>query len=328
MAIRAHSLALISEAGHNFSDFLALLLSWVAVYFQSRPANASKTYGYTRAGVLVAFVNALTLIGVAGYIGYEAVVRFAHPAPVGSRIMMAVAAVGVVLNGSISYFLFRSAHANDVNLRSALVHQVGDTLSTAAVIVGGFLIRVTGRTWIDPALSIAIAALILWSSLDIIRETLNILLEGTPRGLHLSAIAASISAVEGVNEVHDLHVWSLGSADPRPLLPHLHPRHSALGERTHPARGEGPPRAVPHPPHHHPVRTRGMRGRAWMRHGGRGFRALACRTRALAAHEMSSRDLPQRPSLLIAPRCSSVISASGLPRSHLSDGTAASRPRV
>lgn len=209
--IRAHSLALISEAGHNFSDFLALLLSWVAVYFQTRPANASKTYGYTRAGVLVAFVNALTLIGVAAYISYEAILRFANPGAVGSRAMMAVAAVGVVLNGSISYFLFRGARARDVNIRSALVHQLGDTFSTAAVIVGGFLIGVTGRTWIDPALSIGIAALVLWSSIDIIRETLNILLEGTPRGLHLSAIAASISAVEGVNEVHDLHVWSLGS---------------------------------------------------------------------------------------------------------------------
>lgn len=209
--IRAHSLALISEAGHNFSDFLALLLSWIAVYFQTRPANASKTYGYTRAGVLVAFVNALTLIGVAAYISYEAVVRFANPGAVGSRTMMAVAAIGVVLNGSISYFLFRSGHANDVNIRSALVHQLGDTFSTAAVIVGGFLIGLTGRTWIDPALSLAIAALVLWSSIDIIRETLNILLEGTPRGLHLSAIAASISAVEGVNEVHDLHVWSIGS---------------------------------------------------------------------------------------------------------------------
>lgn len=209
--LRAHSLALISEAGHNFSDFLALLLSWVAVYFQSRPATATKTYGYQRAGVLAAFVNALTLLAVAGYIIYEAMVRLTHPAMVESRTMMIVAAIGVVLNGVISWMLFRSSHTSDVNLRSALMHQVGDTLSTAAVIVGGWLISMTGAVWIDAALSLAIAALVLWSSWGIIHETLNILLEGAPKGLDLDRVIASVSAVEGVNSVHDLHVWSLGS---------------------------------------------------------------------------------------------------------------------
>lgn len=211
--LRAHSLALISEAGHNFSDFLALLLSWVAVYFQSRPATATKSYGYQRAGVLTAFVNALTLVLVAGYICYEAVGRLAHPAAVESRTMMIVAAVGVLLNGAISWMLFRTGrgHGSDVNLRSALVHQVGDTLSTAAVIVGGFVIAVTGATWVDPVLSLAIAALVLWSSWEIIRETLNILLEGTPKGLAVEGVIASMSTVVGVNSVHDLHIWSLGS---------------------------------------------------------------------------------------------------------------------
>ena len=209
--LRSHSLALLSEAGHNFSDFLALLLSWVAVYFQSRPATATKTYGYQRAGVLAAFVNALTLVVVASLLVYEAVGRFAHPAAVESRTMMIVAAVGVALNGGISWMLYRGAHAGDLNLRSALIHQVGDTLSTAAVILGGIAIAFTGKMWIDPALSIAIAVLVLWSSWDIIRETLNILLEGTPRGLELDRIVSSLSGVEGVNSVHDLHIWSLGS---------------------------------------------------------------------------------------------------------------------
>ncbi|MEO8725534.1 MAG: cation diffusion facilitator family transporter [Acidobacteriaceae bacterium] len=209
--LRAHSLALISEAGHNFSDFLALSLSWVALYFQSRPATATKTYGYQRAGVLAAFINALTLILVAAYICYEAALRLAHPAQVESRTMMIVAAAGVLLNGAISWMLFRSAHASDVNLRSVLIHQLGDTLSTAAVILGGFLIWLTGAAWIDPLLSLAIAALILWSSWDIIRETLNILLEGTPKGVELDRVIASVTAVEGVRSVHDLHIWCLGS---------------------------------------------------------------------------------------------------------------------
>jgi cobalt-zinc-cadmium efflux system protein len=209
--IKAHSLALLSEAGHNFSDFLALLLSAVAVWFQSRPATAAKSYGYARAGVLAAFVNALTLVGVAGYILYEAAVRLVRPGSVESGTMMIVAAIGVLLNGAISFLLFRNSHGEDVNLRSALIHQVGDTLSTAAVIVGGFLIRKTGAEWIDPALSIAIAALVLWSSWGIIRETLNILLEGTPKNMQVDEVLATMSSVSGVNSVHDLHIWSLGS---------------------------------------------------------------------------------------------------------------------
>jgi cobalt-zinc-cadmium efflux system protein len=125
--------------------------------------------------------------------------------------MMLVAAAGVVLNGTISWMLYRRGHKNDVNIRSALIHQVGDTLSTAAVIVGGAAIAFTGKQWIDPALSIGIAALVLWSSLDIVRETLNILLEGTPRGVDVGNLTTAMASVAGVNSVHDLHVWSLSS---------------------------------------------------------------------------------------------------------------------
>lgn len=207
--LRAHSLALISESGHNVTDLLALLLSWVAVFIQTRPRSDTKTYGYHRAGVLAAFVNALTLVVIAFYIFYEAVERLNHPVEVQPKIMIWVAVAGVVMNGTISWFLFRAAH--DVNIRSAFIHQVGDTLSTAAVIVGGLAILLTGRHWVDPALSIGIACLILWSSLGIIRETLNILLEGTPRGMSVQLIVTSLSAIAGVNDVHDVHVWSLGS---------------------------------------------------------------------------------------------------------------------
>ena len=207
--IRAHSLALLSEAGHNLSDLVALLLSLVAVYLQARPPSATKTYGWHRAGVLAALVNAASLVVIAFFIFYEAVKRLRNPEPVHAGLMMGVAAVGVVMNGVIALMLYKSHR--DVNIRSTLLHEIGDTVSTAAVILGGWAIMATGQYWIDPALSFGIGALILWSGFGIVRETLNILLEGTPQGIKLERVTAAICAVEGVNDVHDLHVWSIGS---------------------------------------------------------------------------------------------------------------------
>ena len=207
--IRAHSLALLSEAGHNLTDFVALLLSLVAVYLQSRPPSATHTYGYHRAGVLAALVNAATLVIISFLIFYEGVKRILQPQPVHAGTMMWVAAAGVVMNGAIALMLVRTNR--DVNIRSALLHEIGDTISTAAVIGGGWAILATGQSWIDPALSFGIGALILWSSFGIMRETLNILLEGTPRGMKLDRLEAMIRQIDGVNDVHDLHVWSIGS---------------------------------------------------------------------------------------------------------------------
>ena len=207
--LRANSLALLSEAGHNVSDFLALLLSFVAVYFQSRPADNLRTFGYQRAGVLAAFLNAATLVIIALWIGIEAIHRLSVPVPVQPRIMMIVATAGMLMNGIIAGMLW--GVARDVNLRSAFLHMAGDALSTAAVIVGGAAILFTGQNWIDPVLSLLIAALILWSSAGIVRETLNILLEGTPRGVNLTEIRKEMELVAGVLNVHDLHIWNIGS---------------------------------------------------------------------------------------------------------------------
>lgn len=209
VGLRAHSLALLSEAGHNTSDFLALLLSFVAVYFHSRPATDKKTFGYRRAGVLAAFVNGIALIGIAVWLAIEAAGRLMHPLTVEPRLMMITAGVGVIMNGVLAWMLSRVSH--DVNIRAAFIHMLGDTLSTAAVILGGAAIALTGMEWIDPVLSLIIAALIFWSSLSIMRETLNILLEGTPDNLSLTDIRAAMQGVAGVCDVHDLHVWSLGS---------------------------------------------------------------------------------------------------------------------
>lgn len=208
--LRSHSLALLSEAGHNVSDAAALLLSFVAVWLGARPANDAKTFGYQRAGVLAAFFNALALVAVSTWIAIEAIGRFRHPEAVAAGSMIAVATAGVLMNGLIATLLWRTG-SKDVNLRSVFIHMLGDTLSTAAVIVGGFAIRWTGYLWIDPVLSLAISALILWSSVAIARETLNILLEGTPEGIALGEIRAALTAIAGVEDVHDLHVWTLGS---------------------------------------------------------------------------------------------------------------------
>jgi cobalt-zinc-cadmium efflux system protein len=137
-------------------------------------------------------------------------VRLRHPEPVNEMVMIAVAVLGLAINGGIVLVL-RAASRNDLNVRSAFIHMLGDALSTAAVIVGGWAIIITGQNWIDPALSFGIGAMILWSSFGIIRETLNILLEGTPHGIEPQVLEADLKTIPGVNDVHDLHIWSIGS---------------------------------------------------------------------------------------------------------------------
>jgi cobalt-zinc-cadmium efflux system protein len=208
--VRAHSLALISDAGHNFTDALALLLAWFGFYLQSKPADETKTYGYHRAGVLSAFLNALTLVALSVWIFYESALRLRHPAAVQESIMMAVAGLGLVLNGGITLAL-RGASHGDLNIRGAFVHMLGDALGSIAIIAGAITIRYMGWVWVDPVLSILIGVLIVWTAWDIIQESLNILLEGLPKGIRLDDVAAAMGAIQGVLGVHDLHIWSLGS---------------------------------------------------------------------------------------------------------------------
>lgn len=204
----AHSLALISEAGHNLTDFLALLLSWYGLYLAAKPADESRTYGYQRAGVVAAFLNVLTLFAVTVFIVVEAVERFRSPVHVHSGPMLVVGAIGVAMNAGIALSL---RHHHDVNLRAAFLHMVGDAVSTALVIVGGLVIAATGATIVDPLLSLIIAGFIAWTSWDVLHETLNILLEGTPRGVRPEEVASALKEVHGVENVHDMHIWSLGS---------------------------------------------------------------------------------------------------------------------
>jgi cobalt-zinc-cadmium efflux system protein len=208
---RAHSLALLSDAGHNVTDAVALGLAWFGFYLQSKPADEVKTYGYHRAGVLSAFINALTLVLLSAWIFYESVERLRNPEPVKESIMVVVAGLGLILNAGIMWAL-RDASRHDLNVRSAFAHMLGDALGSIAIVIGAGMIRFTGWQQIDPLLSILIGILIIWTAWDIIRESLNILLEGLPRGLRLGDVIGAMRNVEGVLDVHDLHIWSLGSS--------------------------------------------------------------------------------------------------------------------
>src|SRR5712691_8412032 len=207
--VHAHSLALLSDAGHNFADAFALMLAAFSFYLQARPGNHVKTFGYQRAGVLAAFVNALTLIVLAGLLFYESYQRLIHPQPVAEMTMIVVAAIGLLVNLVIVWGL--GGNGRDLNIRAAWIHMVGDAASSAGIVAGAILIRYTGWQAIDPALSILIALAIVWSAWGIIRESLNILLEGLPKGLKLAEVTTELCRVQGVIDVHDLHIWSLGS---------------------------------------------------------------------------------------------------------------------
>jgi cobalt-zinc-cadmium efflux system protein len=215
----AHSLALIGDGWHNLADVPALAFSWLALYFESKPPDHRKTYGYQRAGVLAAFANAMVLLGVAVFICVDGYRRIIHPRTVGSLAMVWVGIVALVINGGVSLALARDRA--DLNLRSVFIHYLGDALSDAAVIAGGFLIHWTGQRVIDPLLGLLIAGMILWSAVGILGESGNILLESLPKGMTVDDVALAILRVPGVREVHDVHVWSLGSSS-HTLSCHVH----------------------------------------------------------------------------------------------------------
>ena len=209
----ANSLALIGDSFHNFTDTLALLLALFAVRLERRPANAVKSYGYHRAGVLTAFVNAGTLMAFTIFIFFEAFARLRVPRPVNTTWMLITAAVAVILNAAITWWL-RDEGRSDLNIHSAVLHMLGDAISSAGIIVASILIRVTGMPFWDPVMSMLIGVMILWSSWGVLKEALNLLLEGTPTGIDPEAVTRSLASVEGVYGVHHLHIWALGPSRP------------------------------------------------------------------------------------------------------------------
>jgi cobalt-zinc-cadmium efflux system protein len=204
-----HSIALISDAIHNLTDVPTLVISWIGMRLALRPPTAEKTYGYHRAGILAAFVNSVLLGVVALFLIYKSAMRFFHPVAVHAGLMLWISVLALVINGGITL----SVHGGrrDLNVRTVWIHNLGDALSNVAIFAGALAIRWTGALWIDPLIGIGIGVMVLWSGMGILRESGHVLLEGLPREIQLEDVAGSMLKVPGVQEVHDIHIWTLGT---------------------------------------------------------------------------------------------------------------------
>jgi len=205
----SHSLALISDSGHNFTDALALGLAAYAVWIGKKPASAKHTYGYHRVAILTALFNASSLLVISLAIGYEAIQRMIHPVHLGGYTMIIVAGIGFFMNTVIASALSGDAK-HSLNARAAFIHMAGDAISSLAVVVAGVFVQWLGWIYADPIVSLMIAAIILYSGIGIIQESIEILMEGTPKNLDITRLALAIRSIEPVCDVHDLHVWKVG----------------------------------------------------------------------------------------------------------------------
>jgi len=208
----ANSLALISDALHNFSDVICLLLAWGAAWLATRRPTASRTYGFRRASILAALANAALLIAATGAIVTEAIRRLLAPEPIAAGLVLAVAALGIVINTATA-LMFRRGHAHDLNVKAAFLHMVGDAVVSLGVVIAALLIRWTGWLWLDPAASIAIAAVILIATWGLTRDALNLALDAVPAGIDRHAVEAYLAGLPGVTEVHDLHIWAMSTTE-------------------------------------------------------------------------------------------------------------------
>jgi cobalt-zinc-cadmium efflux system protein len=208
----AGSLALLADAGHNLSDVLGLLLAWGATCLARRRPSGRQTYGLRRSSIVAALINGLLLFIAVGVIAWEAIGRLRRPEPVGSSTVIIVAAIGVVVN-TLTALLFMSGRKHDLNVRGAFLHMAADAAVSLGVVVGGILISRTGWLWIDPALSLIIAAIIAYSTWDLLWQALELALDCVPRGIDPEAVRAYLASQPGVAEVHDLHIWGLSTTE-------------------------------------------------------------------------------------------------------------------
>jgi cobalt-zinc-cadmium efflux system protein len=207
--IAIHSMAVVSDGVHNLTDVPTLAISWLAVRWAMRPPTSEKTYGYHRAGILAAFTNALVLIFVGLYIVWVSYARLRHPVVVHAGPMMVLGTLALLVNGGTTLALVRGRR--DLNVRAIVVHNLGDSLSNVAILAGAVIIHFTNIYWIDPLIGLAIGAMVIWTTIGILRESSHILLEGFPRQMRIEEIAKTILALPPVQEVHDIHVWTLGT---------------------------------------------------------------------------------------------------------------------
>lgn len=210
--LAAHSLALLSDAGHNMSDVLGLLVAWGAIHLGKTLPTKRRTYGLRRSSILAALVNAIVLLLVVGGITWEAIGRLAHPEPVGGTTVMWVAAAGIFING-FSAFLFMAGRKKDLNIRGAFAHMAGDAAVSVGVVLIGLAIHLTGLLWLDPAVSILIALVIVWGTWSLLRESVNLAMDAVPAGIDPHKVEAYLAGLKGVQAVHDLHIWGMSTTE-------------------------------------------------------------------------------------------------------------------
>ncbi len=209
---RVGSLALLADAGHNLGDVIGLVLAWLGAVAARLAPNARNTYGWKRASILAAFVNAVLLLAAMGWLAWEALQRLQTPAPLAGATVMVVAGIGIVVNGATALLFMRGA-ASDINLRGAFLHMAADALVSAGVVLAGGLVLAFGWAWVDPVTSLAIAAVIVVGTWRLLRQSLHLLFDGVPDSVDLEAVSALLAGLPGVARVHDLHVWAMGSAE-------------------------------------------------------------------------------------------------------------------
>lgn len=217
--LRAHSLALVADAGHNLSDVLGLLLAWGAVALSRRLPTKRYTYGLRRSSILAALFNAMLLLIAVGGIAWEAVLRFAHPQPVVGGTVIVVAGIGIAINGATA-LLFMSGSKGDLNIRGAFLHMAADAGVSLGVVLAGVAIGVTGWLWLDPAVSLAIVAVITAGTWGLLRDSVNLALDAVPGDIDILAVQSFLESLPGVTEVHDLHIWAMSTTEPA-LTAHL-----------------------------------------------------------------------------------------------------------
>jgi cobalt-zinc-cadmium efflux system protein len=207
----ANSMALLSDAGHNLSDVLGLVVAWAGGTLAQRASSPRFTYGLKKASILAALANALFLLVAIGAIGAEAIRRLFHPSATEGGVVMVVAAIGIAVNGATAMLFVRGQH--DINLRGAFLHMAADAAVSAAVVLSGLLIVWTGRQWIDPVMSLAVAVVILWGSVGLLKESVWMSLAGVPAGIDVDQVELALAELDGVEAVHDLHIWPLSTTE-------------------------------------------------------------------------------------------------------------------
>lgn len=208
----ADSLALIADAGHNLSDVLSLVLAWGATRLAKRDTTPHRTYGFRRGTILSSLISSVLLLVAMGAIAWEALQRFAEPAPVAGNLMIGVAAVGVVING-VTAWLFASGRHTDLNIRAAFMHMVGDAAVSVGVVIGGIGVLTLGWLWLDPAISLAIVVVIVWGTWGILTESLDMAFDAVPKNVDPHEVREFLQKLPGVTGIHDLHIWSMSTTE-------------------------------------------------------------------------------------------------------------------